>query len=48
MIFAGRIGFRATAYAEIGAWTAALLMNTIVFVRILSVRLKGTIESIKV
>ncbi len=35
--FSGTIGFRATAFAETGAWIAALMMNLIAFVRIYSV-----------
>ncbi len=33
--FVGPIGFRATAFAEAGAWVVALLMNMIAFVRVL-------------
>lgn len=34
--FMGSIGFKATAYAEIAAWTGAMLMNLITYYRIMA------------
>ncbi len=40
VLLVGRIGFVATAIAEVGAWTGALVLNSVAFVRILSSKLK--------
>ena len=39
--FIGRIGFRATAYAEISAWIGALLINAYAFYVALAPKLAG-------
>lgn len=40
VILSGVIGFRATAYAEVSAWTGALLMNMTAFIVILAKKLR--------
>jgi len=37
-VFMGSIGFRATAYAELAAWSGAMLMNMIVYYRIIAAK----------
>ena len=37
-LFMGSIGFRATAYAELAAWSGAMLMNLIVYYRIIAAK----------
>ena len=40
VLLVGRIGFVATALAEVGAWTGALVLNSVALIKILSSKLK--------
>ncbi|MBR6223659.1 MAG: MATE family efflux transporter [Lachnospiraceae bacterium] len=43
-LFMNKIGFRAAAYAEAGAWFAALLINAVAFYRVLGPKLSMSIK----
>ena len=45
-IFMDKIGFRAAAFAEVAAWTGALLMNIYAFGRILIPKLRESMDSV--
>ena len=44
-LFMKEVGFKATAYAEVGAWVGALLMNMIAFAVILGKKIEKKDET---